>query len=117
MPALFLKDRFHIVQSKRFRYRKKIAAFDYDHTLVKPKSNGTFPKNVEDYMWLRPNVPDVIREYYKKGYAIVIFTNQTKSWKETQIKLVLDSIDVPYRAYIAYDKSLTLDESIQFIRN
>ena len=70
MPLLYLKDRFHVVQSKDFRYRKKIAAFDYDHTLVKPKTNGTFPKDVDDYIWLRPNVPDVVKEYYTKGLQL-----------------------------------------------
>ena len=112
MP-LFLKDRFHIVQSPSFRYRKKVAAFDYDHTLVKPK-NGTFPKDVDDWMWLRPNVPSIVKQYYAKGYCIVIFTNQTKKWKETQIKNVLSTLDIPFRAYIGYDKTLKKPNTFMF---
>ena len=99
-----IEGKMHVIQSSNFRYRKQIAGFDYDHTIVKPKSKGTFAKNIDDYMWLRPNVPTIIKDYYKKGYAIVIFTNQSTKWKETQIKKVLDSLEVPYRAYIGFDK-------------
>jgi bifunctional polynucleotide phosphatase/kinase len=64
-----------------FRARKKIAAFDYDWTLVKPKTGNTFPKNIDDWVWLNSNVVNILKATYKKGFAILIFTNQTKEWK------------------------------------
>lgn len=88
----------------KFRFRKKIASFDYDWTLVKPKSNSTIPKNKEDWIWLRPNVPDVLRSYYDKGYSIMIFTNQSKSWKVDQIKEVLGLLNIPILCIIATSK-------------
>lgn len=87
------------------RFRKKIAAFDYDHTLVIPKNGRTFPKDISDYQWLFPNIPAVIKSYYDKGYMIVIFTNQTKDWKADQIKEVLTQLNIPITAVIAFDKS------------
>jgi len=31
-----------VIQQPKFRFRHHIAEFDYDHTIVKPKSNNTF---------------------------------------------------------------------------
>jgi bifunctional polynucleotide phosphatase/kinase len=94
-----------IIKLNKYRFRNKIAAFDYDWTLVKPKSNGTFPKNIDDWEWLRPNVPDILKNYYKNGYSIMVFTNQSKFWKIDQIKLVLDTLKIPIIVAIATDKS------------
>ena len=92
--------------SNKFRYRKKIIGLDFDHTIVKPKNNKTFPSNKDDWEWLRPNVREIIMDYYNKGYAIVVFTNQFRDFKKEQVKIVLDSIGCPYKAYLAYDKKI-----------
>ena len=97
-----------------FRARKKIAAFDYDWTLVKPKSGGTFPKNVDDWAWLNENVPILIKKTYKQGYAIVIFTNQTKEWKIDQIETVLKTLDIPLIIAIGIDKEDKKPHTILF---
>ncbi len=86
------------------RYRKKIAMFDYDWTLVKPKSGGTFPKDAEDWTWLYPSVLETLQTYYAKGYSIVVFTNQSKQWKVHQIENVMSSIGIPCFVYIAMQK-------------
>jgi bifunctional polynucleotide phosphatase/kinase len=52
-----------------------MAAFDYDCTLVSPKDGKTFPKNIDDWQWLYPNIQSKIKDYYDKGYMIVIFSN------------------------------------------
>tara|TARA_Y100000389_G_scaffold69139_1_gene65762 strand:+ start:1021 stop:1920 length:900 start_codon:yes stop_codon:yes gene_type:complete len=82
-----------------FEYRQKIAAFDYDHTLVKPHK-GTFSRNVDDWIWIRENVPTILKQLYKNNYAIVIFTNQSKSFKVEQIKHCLTTLELPIRVYI-----------------
>jgi len=73
------------IKLDKFRFRQKMAAFDFDWTLVKPKSSGTFPTTVDDWQWLRPSVPTTLQTLYKKSYCIIIFTNQSKDWKQTQI--------------------------------
>lgn len=83
------------IKLNKFRFRTKIAAFDYDWTLVKPKSGGTFPKNIDDWKWLRSSVPSVLQKYYEKGFCIVVFTNQTKEWKITQIEDSLKTLNIP----------------------
>jgi bifunctional polynucleotide phosphatase/kinase len=94
-----------IVKSKGFRFRMKVAAFDYDWTIIRPNSDGEFPKNKDDWKWLRPNVPSVLKSLYDKGFCIVLFTNQTKRWKGEQIETVVNSLDIPVLACIAFDKA------------
>ena len=57
--------------------KPKMAAFDYDWTIVNPKNGKTFPKSIDDWDWLYPKVPEKIKQYYKDDYMIVIFTNQS----------------------------------------
>lgn len=86
-----------------FEYREKVAAFDYDHTLVRP-NKGTFSLNVDDWVWIRPNVAEVLSNLHNVGHSIVIFTNQSKEFKVEQIKIALSSLDIPIRVYIGVDK-------------
>eukprot|EP01102_Stenamoeba_stenopodia_P003221 TRINITY_DN13157_c0_g1_i1.p1 TRINITY_DN13157_c0_g1~~TRINITY_DN13157_c0_g1_i1.p1 ORF type:complete len:571 (+),score=178.41 TRINITY_DN13157_c0_g1_i1:42-1754(+) len=55
---------------------EKIAAFDLDHTLIKPKGNTKFPKGRTDWKWMFGNVPKKLKELHNDDYKIVIFTNQ-----------------------------------------
>lgn len=96
---------FTIITLKKFRHRKKIASFDYDWTLVKPKTKGIFPKNIDDWEWLYKNIPEKIKNYYDKGYAILVFTNQSKDWKIEQIKKVLSLLNIPIFIAIATNRN------------
>lgn len=79
--------------------------FDFDWTLVKPKSGGTFPKNEDDWVWLQPSVPEKLKEYYDQGFAILVFTNQSKPWKQLQIVKAMESLSIPCTIAIAFDKT------------
>lgn len=94
-----------VIKLNGFRHRKKIAAFDFDWTLVKPNDNKKFPKDVNDWQWLRANVPDILADLYKKGWGLIVFTNQTKMWKVEQIKMVLESLQIPILVCIAMEKA------------
>jgi bifunctional polynucleotide phosphatase/kinase len=85
-------------------HKEKMAAFDYDWTLVCPKDGKTFPSDIDDWEWLYPNIPDKIKGYYEDGFMIVIFTNQSKAWKHDQIKLVANSLGIPMFIVIATEK-------------
>lgn len=85
--------------------RPKMASFDYDWTLVNPKDGKTFPTSIDDWVWLYPNVPTKLIEYYENDYMIVIFTNQSKKWKYEQIQQVLKQLEIPLFIIIASDKS------------
>jgi bifunctional polynucleotide phosphatase/kinase len=85
-------------------HKEKMAAFDYDWTLVKPKNGKIFPSNINDWQWLYPNIPEKIKKYYKDGYMIVIFTNQSKLWKHQQIQVVAKILEIPIFVVVATDK-------------
>lgn len=91
-----------------------IAAFDYDHTLVKPKEGRQFPKDIDDWMWLYSTVPKKLKKYHNKGYTIIIFTNQTKEWKCEQIKNAMESLDIPIIVCIAMNKMEHKPNTIMF---
>lgn len=82
-------------------FRDKVASFDYDWTLVNPKEGKTFPKDINDWEWYSPSVPQKIKEYYENGFMIVIFTNQSKEWKHKQIKIVSRALKVPIFSVVA----------------
>ena len=84
--------------------REKMAAFDFDWTLVSPKNGKTFPSNIDDWEWLYPNIPEKIKKHYEDGYMIVIFTNQSKLWKHDQIQNVAKSLDIPIFIVVATEK-------------
>ena len=83
-----------------------MAIFDYDWTLVKPKSNGTFAKNENDWVWLTEKVPIIIKELYDKGYSINIISNQRKNTitKIKEINNALSSLNIPIIYVIGKDK-------------
>ncbi len=85
-------------------YSNKMAAFDYDWTLVNPREGKTFPLLVEDWEWYSSNVKTKIRNYHNDGYMIVIFTNQSKQWKHEQIKIVCKLLCIPIFIVIATNK-------------
>jgi bifunctional polynucleotide phosphatase/kinase len=79
--------------------------FDYDWTLVKPLSNGTFSKSLDDWRWITEKVPEILEKYYDKGYCIVIISNQTKNtdMKLQQITNVLSSLKIPSLISVGYE--------------
>jgi len=70
----------------------KLAIFDFDGTLVRPKESRRFPKDKEDWEWLRPTVPIKLKEYAKQKYRMVIVTDQSKPWKVEMIKDVVQAL-------------------------
>ncbi|KAJ9450900.1 bifunctional polynucleotide phosphatase/kinase [Diplonema papillatum] len=55
----------------------KVMGFDMDDTLIKTKSGNVFAKTADDWQWLCPEVPKVLRKLIEDGMKIVIFSNQS----------------------------------------
>jgi bifunctional polynucleotide phosphatase/kinase len=83
-----------IIQTKPSR-RTKYAIFDFDWTLVKPQEGRKFPKEVTDWQYLRPSVPEVLQKY-GKTHHVVIVTDQSKPWKIDQIKAALSPLQIEH---------------------
>ncbi len=92
-------------QSKRFN-SSKILALDLDGTLIKPEIGKIFPVSIDDWVFIY-NMKK-IRDYFKKGYKIVIMTNQKGCYQgkgkltfedfKTRWSKIYESLQVP--AYI-----------------
>ena len=84
------------INNKKDNKDKKIpvAAFDLDHTLIKPKNGRTHPKDKDDFMLFDSKVIELLKEYYNKNYEIVIFSNQDNLIEKPEKKeIVLNRID------------------------
>ena len=96
-------------------YKSKMAAFDYDWTLVCPNEGRTFPKDLNDWKLLYESVINKLKSYHDDGYMLVIFTNQSKVWKIEQIKNFCKLLNLPLFIVIAFkDKSLYKPNKILF---
>jgi len=71
--------------------KNKLACFDLDHTLIKPKGNKKLPKDSNDYEYLK-NVKETLLKLYNDNFNIIIFSNQSGSKLEqviTKIQTIL----------------------------
>ena len=87
----------------------KLVSFDMDDTLIKTKSGAKFPKDSNDWVFWHEKIIPKLKEWYEKGYKIVIFTNQNGISKghttENEIKKKIENISqkigVPIQVLIA----------------
>lgn len=102
------------IKLHKFRFRKNIASFDFDYTLIKPKSKSLISKDIDDWMWLRPNIPELLQKLYDNKYCIMIFTNQSKEWRIEQVKSILEPLNIPMIINIAIKKDVYKPNPIMF---
>lgn len=103
-----------IYNDPNVQHSKKIAAYDMDGTLIKTKSGLVFPKDCNDWQLLYPEVPKKLKQLYKDGYKIVIFTNQgglgTGKVKipdfKSKIKAVVQKLGVPIQVFVSMGKGI-----------
>ncbi|TAQ85076.1 hypothetical protein B7494_g6595 [Chlorociboria aeruginascens] len=104
--------------------RRKVAAFDFDSTLVETASGKKFATDGGDWKWWHASVPGKLRKlYFEDGFRIVVITNQgglslkadPKIAKANQSKIdsfksrvsaVLNQLDLPISIYAATAKDM-----------
>lgn len=78
---------------------KPVAAFDLDHTLVRPRNDRRFPNSANDWEWISPRVKPVLRDLNERGYRVVIITNQTRFTLSgsimARIEMVCNDLQIP----------------------
>lgn len=57
-------------------HKDRLAVFDLDGTLITTQSGKKFPQDETDWKWLYDNTKPVLKRLLKKGYHVVIITNQ-----------------------------------------
>ena len=58
------------------RERPRIAAFDFDDTLVSTRSGRKFPQDGADWTLWHPKVAASLKQLHEDGYRVVVFSNQ-----------------------------------------
>ncbi|RDL37783.1 HAD-like protein [Venustampulla echinocandica] len=104
--------------------RNKIAAFDFDSTLIQTSSGKRFASDSADWKWWHPSVPGRLRKLYlEEGYRVVVVSNQagltlkpdSKAPKSLQTKVdsfkakvsaVFNQLDLPISIYAATAKDI-----------
>lgn len=101
-------ENYLMIQTKSFSFTNKLAMFDLDFTLIKPKSKNIIPKNIDDWMFLYDNVIEILKEYQNKGYCIIIVSNQLKTEKKDLIKKtknIFKNTDLEFTVFYATEKN------------
>ncbi|KAF2759782.1 PNK3P-domain-containing protein [Pseudovirgaria hyperparasitica] len=98
---------------------RKIAAFDFDSTLIVPSSGNKFSKGATDWKWWAPTVPTVLKELHDQGYLVAVVSNQagiTMNAKSPKLEMkrlndfkqkvaaVFSHLDMPICIYAATEK-------------
>ena len=91
--------------SNDFKLKNKIASFDLDNTLIKTKSGKIFPVDVNDWVFNFDNILEILDQYHKDNYCLIIISNQ-KNLKEakleswiTKVKDIINKISLPIKVY------------------
>jgi bifunctional polynucleotide phosphatase/kinase len=53
--------------AKAIKGKRKIAAFDFDSTLIRPASDRKFAKDASDWKWWDSCVPQTLRKLHDEG--------------------------------------------------
>ncbi|CAD6573099.1 MAG: hypothetical protein TREMPRED_000722 [Tremellales sp. Tagirdzhanova-0007] len=73
--------------------------YDFDGTLIKPRSGAAFPSSRNDWAWWHPSVPARLKAEWEEGKHIVVISNQgdgrEKIRKEWRAKLPLVAAKMP----------------------
>ncbi|KAK0921091.1 DNA kinase/phosphatase Pnk1 [Friedmanniomyces endolithicus] len=101
----------------------KIAAFDFDDTIVTTKGGTKFSRGADDWQWWNAAVPSRLKQLNDDGYAIIIVSNQAavslrtdaKSPKDGmrsvnnlrgKVMAVMNTLDLPITMYAATEHDL-----------
>ncbi|KAI8934015.1 hypothetical protein NX059_008783 [Plenodomus lindquistii] len=98
--------------------KRRIAAFDFDSTLIASASGKTFGRDANDWKWWHSSVPGRLKDLHQNGYLLAIVSNQggislrpdPKTIKSDQKRLadfkakvsaVFSQLDLPITLYAA----------------
>ena len=98
--------------------KRRIAAFDFDSTLITSASGKTFSRDANDWKWCDSSVPGRLKELHGEGFLIAIVSNQggislkpdPKTVKsdqkrladfKTKVTAVFNQLDLPISIYAA----------------
>ncbi|XP_060602624.1 bifunctional polynucleotide phosphatase/kinase-like [Ruditapes philippinarum] len=103
-------DTLHVFTAKGLEYRKKVAAFDIDGTIITTQSGKVFPTHPGDWRLLYyKEIPKKLKKLHEDGYKVVFITNQMGVSKgktnmadlKSKFSDVLDEIGIPVQILVS----------------
>ncbi|XP_018644374.1 polynucleotide kinase-3'-phosphatase, putative [Schistosoma mansoni] len=87
----------------------KILGLDMDGTIIVPSSGKVFPKDYTDWKLINDNIIPKLKEYFGKGYKIVLLSNQggiTKGYQDIpsfklKIQNIVDKLNIPIQGFFS----------------
>ena len=70
----------------------KVAAFDFDDTLITTKSGLKFARGEDDWKWWHSIVPSRLKQLDAEGYAVVVISNQAAVSLRSDAKTLKDGM-------------------------
>ncbi|XP_071953496.1 uncharacterized protein F21D5.5-like [Antedon mediterranea] len=91
----------------------KIAGFDLDYTLIRPKSGRKWPTGPKDWQFMNDEIKPKLQNIHHDGYKVVIFTNQRGIEKQhtnikhfkTKCEDIISAIDIPIQVFVSTSES------------
>lgn len=91
----------------------KLAIFDLDDTLIKPRMKRKYPNSRYDWEFCFDNIFEKLEKYYRDGYFLVIISNQgglknkekLQEWKE-KINDIFSEFEKPIRIYYSIKEDI-----------
>ncbi|XP_033117514.1 uncharacterized protein F21D5.5-like [Anneissia japonica] len=87
----------------------KIAGFDLDYTLIRPKSGKKWPTGPKDWEFMNDEIKPKLKQVQRDGYKVVIFTNQRGIEKQhtdanhfkEKCEAIISSLSIPIQVIVA----------------
>lgn len=108
--------------SQKLEFNSKIAAFDLDHTLIKPLGDRVFSKNMLDWRLYNKKVKEKIKKLHDEQYLILIVSNQknlnadqkgSQDFK-AKIQLLSSELETPFIIFVSLKDDMYRKPRIQF---
>ncbi|CAN9280501.1 unnamed protein product [Alternaria alternata] len=113
-----LVGRFNLGAQSATQGKRRVAAFDFDSTLITTASGKTFSRDASDWKWWDSSVPGRLEELHADGFLVAIISNQggislrpdPKTVKsdqkrladfKTKVTAVFNQLDFPISIYAA----------------
>ena len=113
MSKIIINNEYIEIVTNNFKLKSKIAFFDLDFTLIKPKNGKKFPTEQEtDWELLYPNIQNIFNNYINNDYCIIIISNQKKlgdkdlnGWVK-KIESIIKILQVPIKVYASIEDNI-----------
>ncbi len=121
MSKIIINNDYVEIISNDFKLKNNIAFFDLDFTLIRPKNGKKFPSDQEtDWEFMYQNIKQILDNYIKNDYCILIISNQKKlgdkdlnGWVK-KIESIIKLLKIPIKVYASIEDNIYRKPNLGF---